>query len=31
LRHGETDLTGELRQLPLKISTAEQRVGALAA
>ncbi|MGN7982880.1 hypothetical protein [Burkholderia sp. 22313] len=31
LRHGETDLNGELRQLPLKISTAVQRVGVLTA
>lgn len=29
LRHGETDLNGELRQLPLKVSTAVERVGAL--
>ncbi|WP_434664940.1 LysR substrate-binding domain-containing protein [Paraburkholderia sp. A3BS-1L] len=31
LRRGETDLNGELRQLPLKVSTAVQRVGALTA
>ena len=31
LRHGETDLGGELRQLPLKLSTAAQRIGALTA
>lgn len=29
LRRGETDLNGELRQLPLKVSTAVQRIGAL--
>jgi DNA-binding transcriptional LysR family regulator len=31
LRRGETDLNDELRQLPLKVSTAVQRVGALTA
>ncbi|MFM0522264.1 MULTISPECIES: LysR substrate-binding domain-containing protein [Caballeronia] len=31
LRRGETDLNGELRQLPLKVSTAVQRIGALTA
>jgi DNA-binding transcriptional LysR family regulator len=31
LRRGETDLNGELRQLPLKLSTAVPRVGALTA
>ncbi len=31
LRRGETDMNGELRQLPLKLSTAVQRIGALSA
>ena len=31
LRRGETDLNGELRVLPLKVSTAAQRIGALTA
>ncbi|BBQ00744.1 hypothetical protein BSFA1_58720 [Burkholderia sp. SFA1] len=29
LRRGETDLNGELQQLPLKVSTAVSRIGAL--
>ncbi|NML34182.1 LysR family transcriptional regulator [Paraburkholderia antibiotica] len=31
LRRGETDLNGELKQLPLKLSTAVQRIGVLTA